>query len=70
MLARPCFTSGHFFVPPAGAGVWVEFEAGDPGYPLWVGTWYPPEDVPPEAAAGHAHRVVHSPSGHALALDP
>ena len=24
-------------VPPIGAGVWVEFEQGDPDYPIWVG---------------------------------
>lgn len=26
-------------VPEVGAGVWVEFEAGDPSHPLWVGCW-------------------------------
>ena len=28
---------GVFCVPPIGAGVWVEFEQGDPDYPIWVG---------------------------------
>jgi uncharacterized protein involved in type VI secretion and phage assembly len=67
--ARPCFPPGHFFVPPAGSAVWVEFEAGDPSYPLWVGTWYPQGTVPPEAdkpsAVGH---VVHTPAGHVIEL--
>ena len=67
--ARPCFPPGHFFVPPVGAAVWVEFEAGDPSYPLWVGTWYPQGTVPPEAdkpsAVGH---VVHTPAGHVVEL--
>jgi hypothetical protein len=67
--ARPCFAPGHFFVPSAGAAVWVEFEAGDPSYPLWVGTWYPQGTVPPEAdkpsAVGH---VVHTPAGHVVEL--
>lgn len=67
--ARPCFPPGHFFVPPPGAAVWVEFEAGDPSYPLWVGTWYPQGTVPPEAdkplAVGH---VVHTPAGHVVEL--
>jgi hypothetical protein len=69
MWARPCFSPGHFFVPPEGAAVWVEFEAGDPSYPLWVGTWYPQGTVPPEAdkpsAVGH---VVHTPAGHMVEL--
>ena len=27
--------AGAFIVPPIGAGVWVEFEQGDPDYPIW-----------------------------------
>ncbi len=27
---------GVYFVPPIGAGVWVEFEAGNPDYPIWA----------------------------------
>lgn len=65
--ARPCFASGHFFVPPVGAKVWIEFEAGDIEFPLWVGTWYVPDDVPPEADTDAAtSRVIHTPSGHAV----
>jgi hypothetical protein len=44
---------GVFLVPPIGAGVWVEFENGDPSYPLWVGCrWGAQSDVPPLARAG------------------
>lgn len=28
---------GVYMVPPIGAGVWVEFEHGDPDLPIWVG---------------------------------
>src|SRR5262249_54333456 len=28
---------GVYLVPPIGAGVWVEFEQGDPERPIWVG---------------------------------
>jgi hypothetical protein len=28
---------GVYMVPPLGAGVWVEFEQGDPGKPIWSG---------------------------------
>jgi len=65
--ARPCFTSGHFFVPPVGAKVWVEFEAGDTRYPLWVGTYYPQGATPPPAQQGPPDtRVIHTPSGHTI----
>jgi len=43
--AMPCFPvtgaqTGVFTVPLIGAGVWVEFERGDPDYPIWVGGFY------------------------------
>ncbi|HEV7588186.1 MAG TPA: phage baseplate assembly protein V [Longimicrobium sp.] len=44
---------GVYLVPPIGAGVWVEFEQGDPDYPIWVGCrWGAASDVPPLAKAG------------------
>jgi uncharacterized protein involved in type VI secretion and phage assembly len=44
---------GAYMVPPIGAGVWVEFEHGDPSYPIWVGCrWGASSDVPPLAHAG------------------
>jgi uncharacterized protein involved in type VI secretion and phage assembly len=43
--AMPCvpwagIATGMFMVPPIGAGVWIEFERGDPDYPIWVGGWW------------------------------
>jgi len=43
--AMPCVPlagkqEGTFFVPQIGAGVWVEFEQGDPDYPIWVGGFW------------------------------
>lgn len=43
--AMPCFPTGGIqmgivSVPLIGAGVWVEFEQGDPDYPIWVGCYY------------------------------
>jgi uncharacterized protein involved in type VI secretion and phage assembly len=43
--AMPCLPvaglqTGFFVVPPIGAGVWVEFEQGDPDYPIWVGGFW------------------------------
>jgi hypothetical protein len=45
---------GVYMVPPIGTGVWVEFEHGDPNYPIWVGCrWGAGSDVPPLARAGN-----------------
>jgi hypothetical protein len=44
---------GVFMVPPIGAGVWIEFEHGDPNRPVWVGCrWGSPSDVPSQAQLG------------------
>ena len=50
--AMPCLpvagiNMGMFTVPPIGSGVWIEFEQGDPDYPIWVGGfWGTPAEVP------------------------
>ena len=45
---------GVYFVPPIGTGVWVEFEHGDPNYPIWAGCrWGATSDVPPLAKLGN-----------------
>jgi hypothetical protein len=31
---------GLFLIPPKGANVWVEFEQGDPDYPIWAGCFW------------------------------
>jgi uncharacterized protein involved in type VI secretion and phage assembly len=53
-LAGPTGTPmGVYLVPPIGAGVWIEFEKGDPDYPIWVGCRYGSmADVPPMALLG------------------
>lgn len=44
---------GVYLVPPIGAGVWVEFEQGDPDKPIWVGCrWGSQSDIPTVARAG------------------
>lgn len=37
---------GFFAVPPMGANVWVEFEAGDPERPIWSGCFWGLGEVP------------------------
>lgn len=57
--AMPCVPiagkqSGSYFVPQIGAGVWVEFEQGDPDYPIWTGCfWGIAAEVPALALAGN-----------------
>jgi hypothetical protein len=44
---------GTYFVPPIGAGVWIEFEGGDPSYPIFAGCRFGSgADVPTLALAG------------------
>jgi len=55
--ATPCVpfagtNAGLFALPPVGAGVWVEFERGDPDYPIWVGGYWPTAGEVPAAGAG------------------
>src|SRR5262249_35315174 len=51
--ATPCLPfagsgMGFFALPKVGAGVWIEFEHGDPDYPIWSGCWIgSAADVPP-----------------------
>jgi hypothetical protein len=41
---------GFFAVPPVGANVWVEFEGGNPDYPIWSGCFWGEGQVPVEPA--------------------
>ena len=55
----PCFPfagkqMGMYVVPQVGAGVWVEFEQGDPDYPIWTGCYCgTAAEVPALALAGN-----------------
>jgi uncharacterized protein involved in type VI secretion and phage assembly len=37
---------GLFLIPPEGASVWIEFEHGDPEYPIWSGCFWGSGEVP------------------------
>ncbi|MER7049221.1 phage baseplate assembly protein V [Streptomyces jumonjinensis] len=75
--ALPClpFTgrqSGQYVVPEIGAGVWIEFEQGDPSFPVWTGSWYGdvgelPPDARAEVPASHPV-VIQTPGRHKLVL--
>lgn len=55
--AMPCLPmtgvqAGVYAVPPIGAGVWVEFEGGNPEAPIWTGGfWGSAAEVPALALA-------------------
>lgn len=57
--AMPCLPvagpqMGTYALPPVGAGVWIEFEAGDPDLPIWTGAfWGSVAEVPTLALAGN-----------------
>src|SRR5688572_3335938 len=57
--AMPCMPiagkqSGVYVVPQIGSGVWIEFEQGDPDYPIWTGCfWGIAVEVPTLALAGN-----------------
>ena len=37
---------GFFFIPPIDANVWIEFENGNPDYPIWVGCFWGANEAP------------------------
>jgi uncharacterized protein involved in type VI secretion and phage assembly len=57
--ATPCVPitgkgAGTWFVPQIGAGVWIEFEQGDPEYPIWSGCfWGTDSEAPSDAKTGN-----------------
>jgi len=64
--------AGLFTVPPVGAGVWIEFEAGDVDNPIWSGGWWAEGDAPEpeEGRAGQQPtKVLKTESGLNVALD-
>ncbi|WP_419993646.1 phage baseplate assembly protein V [Streptomyces boninensis] len=74
--AMPCFPmtgpeAGVIAVPQVGAGVWVEFEQGDPSFPIWTGGWYGNRDEAPDDAVVRSpdHVIVlQTPGGHKIVL--
>ena len=37
---------GFYAIPPIGANVWIEFEGGDPNYPIWSGCFWEEGEMP------------------------
>ena len=62
---------GFFALPAVGAGVWIEFEHGDPDYPIWAGCWFGSvAEVPPLLLAPPYKKVmIKTEGGHSILLD-
>lgn len=64
---------GFFAVPAKGAGVWIEFEHGDPDYPVWAGCWWgSAKDMPTKLLAPPPPSkkvMLVTAAGHSILLD-
>jgi uncharacterized protein involved in type VI secretion and phage assembly len=49
---------GFYFIPPQGAGVWIEFEGGDVSRPIWTGCYWAQGQLPPDAASADIKLIV------------
>ena len=74
--AMPCApfggqSAGFFALPTVGAGVWIEFEHGDPEYPIWVGCWWGSvAEMPPVLLVPPYKKVlIQTEGGHSITLD-
>src|ERR1700730_5219295 len=52
LAGPPGAPMGVYLVPPIGAGVWVEFEHGDPNKPIWSGCRFGIAEIPTIALTG------------------
>ncbi|MET9084822.1 phage baseplate assembly protein V [Streptomyces sp. NPDC004237] len=62
---------GLFALPPVGADVWVEFEGGDPDYPIWAGCFWSTGQLPvtPAVAQKVAQKKVFRTDGVTVTVD-
>lgn len=75
--ALPCapFTGadvGMYAIPKVGAGVWIEFEGGDPDYPIWTGGWWGDGELPTEETGKPTRppqKIIKSEQGLVVTLD-
>jgi uncharacterized protein involved in type VI secretion and phage assembly len=75
--ALPCLPlagpgMGVYLIPEVGAGVWVEFEAGDPSYPIWSGGYWGDGQTPADNEGTNASatlKVIRSKEGLMVTLN-
>jgi uncharacterized protein involved in type VI secretion and phage assembly len=56
LWAMPCVPYagnqvGFYSLPEPGTGVWLEFEAGDPSFPVWIGFFWGDDELPDPGGA-------------------
>jgi uncharacterized protein involved in type VI secretion and phage assembly len=76
-FALPCapyagYGVGFFALPPVGAGVWIEFEAGDVSRPIWSGCWWGEEHRPKDEGGSSASpplKILRTEKGMLLAFN-
>jgi hypothetical protein len=64
--------SGLYAIPPIGAGVWIEFEAGDTSRPIWSGAWWAAGEVPMDESSTPSQptrKILRSDFGLLVSLD-
>lgn len=57
---------GSYWIPEKGAGVWVEFEAGDCSFPIWTGGYWADDELPKNHESNKAVpslRIIRSEKG-------
>jgi len=74
--AMPCApfggnSMGFFAIPAVNAGVWIEFEHGDPDYPIWCGCWWgSAAEMPPVLLAPpYKKLMIKTEGGNSILLD-
>jgi uncharacterized protein involved in type VI secretion and phage assembly len=75
--ALPCVpyagdNSGFYAIPKKDSGVWVEFEAGNPSYPIWVGCFWADGQAPQNAQGAKTApplKILRSEKGLMITLD-
>lgn len=75
--ALPCVpyageNAGSFMIPEPDTLVWIEFEAGDPSYPIWTGCLWPDKHAPKnnqKKDAAPPVKVIRSKEGLMVSLD-
>ena len=62
---------GFYALPGNDARVWIEFEQGDPDYPVWTGCWWGSQDELPDEAGQEPYKkvVIKTDGGHLISLD-
>lgn len=62
-------SEGFFALPSVGSTVWVGFEGGFIGKPVWLGCWLKSGDLPEEISDPANIRLFKTPAGHILLFD-